>query len=72
MRDGINMARRGIPSVCLITDDFWPQAEFVAESVGMPDIPMVRLPHPVAGTGEVRIRAIADSIVDEVLEQLAA
>ena len=65
------MARRGIPSVCLITDDFWPQAEFVAESVGMPDIPMVRLPHPVAGTGEVRIRAIADSIVDEVLEQLA-
>ena len=66
------MARRGIPSVCLITDDFWPQAEFVAESVGMPDIPMVRLPHPVAGTGEVRIRAIADSIVDEVLEQLAA
>ena len=72
MRDGINMARRGIPSVCLITDDFWPQAEFVAESVGMPDIPMVRLPHPVAGTGEVRIRAIADSIVDEVLERLAA
>ncbi len=66
------MARRGIPSVCLITDDFWPQAEFVAESVGMPDIPMVRLPHPVAGTGEVRIRAIADSIVDEVLERLAA
>ena len=58
--------------MCLITDDFWPQAEFVAESVGMPDIPMVRLPHPVAGTGEVRIRAIADSIVDEVLERLAA
>ncbi len=72
MRDGINMARNGIPSVCLITEEFWPQAEFVAASVGMPDIPMVRLPHPVAGTGEARIQAIADSIADEILDRFAA
>ena len=71
MRDGFNIAKRGIPSVAMITDDFWEQGEFMAKSLGMPDLPRVRLPHPVAGLGEVEIDAIAQSVVDEILEKLA-
>ncbi len=71
MRDGINIARLGIPSVALVTDDFWPQGDFVALSLGMPDAPRVRLPHPVAGTGEANLRRVAESVVDAIVARLS-
>ena len=55
----------------MITDDFWGQGNFMADSLGMPDLPRVRLPHPVAGLGESKIEAIAQSVVDEILDKLA-
>ncbi len=72
MRDGINMARLGIPAVALVTEDFWAQGDFVAQSLGMPDIPRVQLPHPVAGTGENNLKSVANQIIDDVVERLAA
>ncbi len=71
MRDGISIARLGIPAVALVTEDFWPQGDFVARSLGMPAVPRVRLPHPVAGTGSANLRAVADRIVDEVIGALS-
>ena len=71
MRDGVNIAKKGLPSIALITDDFWAQGEFVARSVGMPTVPRVKLPHPVAGTGEMRITEVADSIAEEIIERFA-
>ena len=71
MRDGINIARLGVPSVSLVTEDFWPQGDFVADSLGMPSAPRLQLPHPVAGTGEARITAIAESVIDEVVDLFA-
>ena len=71
MRDGINIARLGIPSVALVTEDFWPQGDFVAQSLGMPDAPRVRLPHPVAGTGEANLRRVAAQVVDEIMIRFA-
>lgn len=72
MRDGINLARLGIPSVALVTEKFWPQGEFVAQSLGMPTAPKVQLPHPVAGTGNVRVQAIANEMVAGIVARLAA
>ena len=71
MRDGIAIARLGIPSVSLVTEDFWPQGDFVAESLGMPAAPRLRLPHPVAGTGEANLQAVATAIAPRVVEALA-
>ncbi|NIP16379.1 MAG: hypothetical protein GWM88_17190 [Pseudomonadales bacterium] len=71
MRDGINMARLGIPAVALVTEDFWPQGDFIASSLGMPDIPRVRLPHPVAGTGVANLRKIAEEIAPQVFAALS-
>jgi hypothetical protein len=70
VRDGVNVARLGLPVVALVTEEFWPQGEFVSRSVGMPDIPRVRLPHPVAGTGQQNLASIADSVIDELIERL--
>ncbi len=71
MRDGIKIAKAGMPVVSLVTKDFWPQGDFVAQSVGMPTVPRVKLPHPVAGTGEARMQEIADNIVDEIVDRFA-
>ena len=71
MRDGINLARLGIPTVALVTEDFWPQGDFIAKSFGMSDIPRVRLPHPVAGTGSANLRKVAEEIAPQVLAALA-
>jgi|TARA_B100000530_G_scaffold144873_1_gene90622 hypothetical protein len=71
VRDGIKIAKAGMPVVSLVTEDFWPQGDFVAQSVGMPTVPRVKLPHPVAGTGEARMQEIADNIVDEIVDRFA-
>lgn len=70
MRDGIAIAKLGIPAVALVTDKFWPQGDFVAASVGMPEIPRIRLPHPVAGTGRANLARVAREIAPKVLAAL--
>lgn len=64
------MARRDIPAVALVTDEFWAQGDFIATSFGMPDIPRVRLPHPVAGTGTDNHRQVAENIAAELVAAL--
>ena len=71
MRDGVLFARRGIPSVALVTDEFWAQGDFVARSVGLPDLPRVRLPHPVAGTGVAAMAQVAEDVAPTILDALA-
>ena len=70
MRDGINFARLGVPAVALITEEFWPQGEFVAASLGMPDIPKVKLPHPIAGTGRDHIKKVVNTLFLQLVEFL--
>lgn len=70
MRDGIALASRGIPVVTLVTDDFSAQGSFVARAAGMPEVPRVLLPHPVAGTGREAMMEVARSIAPTVLDTL--
>ena len=71
MRDGIALAKHGKPAVALVTEVFAAQGDFIAKANGMPDIPRVLLPHPVAGAGEAAMRATADSIVAEICAHLS-
>ena len=72
MRDGINLAKLGIPAVALVTEEFWSQGDFVAQSLGMSGVPRIKLPHPVAGTGAANMREVADSIAPLVIRALEA
>ncbi len=67
MRDGVRVARRGVPAIALVTAEFWAQGDFIARSVGMPDIPRVQLPHPVAGSGAENMAEIATAMVPSIL-----
>jgi len=40
----------------------------VANSLGMPGLPRVMLPHPVAGLGEAKIKLIADDVIEGILD----
>jgi hypothetical protein len=70
VRDGIAAAERGLPSIAFVTADFWKQGDFVAKAQGMPDIPRIKLPHPVAGTGQEAMAKLAEDIMANVLTQL--
>jgi hypothetical protein len=70
VRDAISFARIDVPAVAIVSDAFWSQGDFVARSVGMPDVPRVRIPHPVAGTGAVAMTSVAEQIADEILAKL--
>lgn len=70
MRDGIELAHRGLAVVALVTEPFWPQGDLIALSNGMPDVPRVRLPHPVAGTSAASMAALADEIAPRLVAVL--
>jgi len=70
VRDGIEAARRGRAAVALVTDQFWPQGDSVAAAAGMPDIPRLRLPHPVAGSGHDEMGRVAESIAANIVAVL--
>ena len=58
--------------MALVTEEFWSQGNFVAESLGMSDLPRVQLPNPVAGTGAENMTAVADSVAEQILNALEA
>jgi hypothetical protein len=70
VRDGIEMAKRGKPTVALVTDEFWAQGDFVATAAGMPDIPRHQLPHPVAGSGKDAMSTLAEEIAEQLIARL--
>jgi len=70
VRDGIETAKRGLPTVALVTEQFWDQGDFVAGASGMPDLPRHQLPHPVAGSGRESMAKLANEIADELIARL--
>jgi hypothetical protein len=66
-RNAVNLARAGVPVSALISEKFFQSGAFVARSVGMPDVPRVCLPHPVAGTGSARIVAIGEAAAPAII-----
>jgi hypothetical protein len=65
--NAVSLARAGVPVGALISEKFFQGGAFVARSVGMPDVPRVCLPHPVAGTGSLRIAAIAEAASPQII-----
>lgn len=52
--------------VALVTDAFWLQGDQVARSNRMPDVPRLRLPHPVAGTGAAAMAELATRLAPRI------
>ncbi len=53
-----------------MTSQFWDQGDFVAEAGGMPELPRLQLPHPVAGTGATAMTELARQIAPDIVARL--
>ncbi len=56
--------------MALVTEQFWPQGDSVARSAGMPDLPRLRLPHPVAGSGHDAMGRVAGALAGRIVAVL--
>lgn len=56
--------------MAIVTEDFEAQADFVAASEGMPDVPRVVVPHPIAGAPDDAVRHAAAAAAPEILRRL--
>ena len=70
MRDGVRLARRNVPAIALVTEAFTEQGNFVARSVGLPGVPRLEMPHPVAGSGVENLSRVARQIAPRIVELL--
>lgn len=70
MLDSANLEKLGIPTVTVVTAPFEPAARAVARSVGLPDLPLVIVPHDYLEEDEAAIRAKLEPALDTILRAL--
>jgi hypothetical protein len=72
MHDAVEFERRGVPAVSLATALYEHLVAATARAQGMPDAKRVILPHPLEGTPNVDIEAIARRVVGPVVAALTS
>ncbi len=64
------LEEKGIPTATVCTDEFFPLGKTEAAILGMPDLPIADIPHPMAGQAGDRVAKIAAEAVPEILRIL--
>ena len=72
VHDLVRLERRGIATAGIGTLPFADEALEQARLLGMPDLRMLLVPHPVQLLSQEELDALADDIFDRVLEHLQA
>jgi hypothetical protein len=72
VHDLVRLERRGIPAAGVGTLPFADEALEQARLLGMPDLRMLLIPHPVQLLNPEELDALADGIFDRVLQHLQA
>ena len=60
----------GIPTAVICSDEFGPLGRAEAQVLGLGGLPLLAIPHPLAGNDSALVRAKAEAIADEVLSAL--
>ena len=72
VHDLVRLERRGIATAGIGTEPFVDEALEQARVLGMPDVRMVFVPHPVQLLSDADLAALADGAVDEIVARLTA
>ena len=70
VHDVVRLERRGIPTAAVGTEPFLDEALEQARVLGMPDVRLVLVPHPVQLLSDEALDALADRAFDEVVARL--
>jgi hypothetical protein len=70
VHDAIGLERQGIPTVTICTADFLAGGRMQAESLGMPQYPILCVPQSYITHTPQQVRALAEACVEEVLKRL--
>jgi len=62
--------KRGKPAVVICSIPFVTLAKSTARVNGVPDLPLVRIDHPLGGMAEAVVRARVEQAVPQVLAQI--
>ncbi len=61
----MELQKRGVPTVTVVTEKFISLAKASAKSLGYPDLPSLIVPHPFETLSPERLHEIADQKIDE-------
>lgn len=64
--------RKGLPTVAVASDAFIPQAKFQAEKLGMEDMVVVFVRHPISNCTKAEIEEKADEVFQQLVDGLTA
>lgn len=70
MHDGIHLDRAGIPAATICTDHFVATAHATASVWGVPDYPVIYLPHPLSTRTDEEIQVGAQLLAEQVVRIL--
>jgi hypothetical protein len=70
VHDGIHLDRAGIPAATICTDHFVATAQATATVWGVPDYPVIYMPHPLSTLTEEEIQAQAQRLTAQVIRVL--
>jgi hypothetical protein len=62
----VELEQRGVPTVTICTDAFRVLGRHEADSLGMADLPLAIVPHPLGGQPAEQVRGLATRVVDEI------
>jgi hypothetical protein len=68
--DAVNLERMGVPTATVVTAPFEAAARAVAAAQGLPDLPLVVIPHDYLTEDEEAVRDRLAPVVDDVLRAL--
>jgi hypothetical protein len=70
VHDGIHLDRAGIPAATICTDHFVATGQATATVWGVPDYPVIYMPHPLSTLADAEIQAAAQRMAEQVVRVL--
>lgn len=70
MHDGIHLDRAGVPAAAICTDHFVATAQATAAVWGVPDYPVIYMPHPLSTLTDGEIQEQARHLARQVVQVL--
>ena len=68
--DGVELERMGLPGITIASDAFIILSQFTARSKGLPELPLVVVPHGLEHWPEEKIRELAENVAPQIVNNL--